>query len=69
MKTKLQIPDNKYNELMEDFQELEKLLTERISDMYEIKGMMQARHAYIFYRRLLMDIINKFQHSIEEDKS
>ena len=69
MKTKLQIPDNKYSELMEDFYELEKLLTERISDMYNVKGMMQARHAYIFYRRLLMDIINKFQHSIGEDKS
>ena len=47
------------NEKVEDFFEiinnLEKLLTERISDLYEVKGGMQARHAYILYRKLLWE--------------
>ena len=36
--------------------ELDKLLTERIADLYEIQGMVQARHAYIYYRSLLWKI-------------
>lgn len=41
---------------IEELDELEKLLTERISDMYEIKGMMQARHAYILYRQKVWNV-------------
>jgi len=40
----------------EKIKELDDLLTERISELHEIKGMMQARHAYIFYRKLLWEI-------------
>lgn len=60
MKTK----DQQIQDALEELNELEKLLTERISDMYEIKGMMQARHAYIFYRQKVYntrDILKKIQ--------
>lgn len=50
-----QIDDSKLNEFFGKIEELEKLLTERISDLHEIKGMMQARHAYILYRKILWE--------------
>lgn len=39
------------NEAIEELRELENLLTQRIVYLHEIKGMMQARHAYVFYRQ------------------
>jgi len=39
--------------LQNTIQELDQLLTERISDLHQVKGGMQARHAYIFYRNLV----------------
>lgn len=47
---------NKIDNALEQIAELDNLLTDRISDMHEIKGLMQARHVYIFYRKLLWDI-------------
>lgn len=35
--------------------ELEDLLTERISDLHKVKGGKQARHAFIYYRKLLRE--------------
>lgn len=52
--------DNK-DDILYDIKCFEDLLTERISDMYEIKGMMQARHCYIFYRKLLGEIKDKIK--------
>ena len=52
---KYEIEKEKVDELIDMIKEFDKLLTERISDLYEIKGMMQARHAYVFYRKLLPD--------------
>ena len=45
--------------------ELDNLLTERISDLHEIKGMMQSRHAYIFYRERLWQIRGKMRESVK----
>jgi len=39
-----------------ELKELEDLLTERIVDLYEVKGGMQARHAYVFYRERVQRI-------------
>ena len=44
---------------------LEQLLTERISDLHEVKGGMQARHAYIYYRKLVWDIEKSLRDIIE----
>jgi hypothetical protein len=54
---------------LEIIKDLEKLLTERIADLYEVKGMMQARHAYLFYRQKLWEIrseLIKHMAAIEE---
>ena len=56
------------NRILEDINDFDKLLTERISDLHEIKGMMQARHAYIFYRKLLWEIRDKITSSSKEIK-
>lgn len=62
------INDRKCKIIEDKFKELEDLLTDRISDFHEVKGMMQARHAYIYYRSLLVDIKRSFYESIEELK-
>jgi len=64
---KYKIKKEKVNELMYLIKELEELLTERISDLHEIKGMMQARHAYVFYRKLLWEIRDTFWANLEPD--
>lgn len=53
------IRSSKLNEAVGDLRRLEKLLTERVSDLHEVKGGMQARHAYIFYRSIVMEAIEK----------
>ena len=47
------IENDKVKDFFEIIDELEKLLTDRISDLYEVKGAMQARHAFVLYRKLL----------------
>ena len=49
------IENEKVSDFFEVVNDLEKLLTDRISDLYEVKGGMQARHAYILYRKLLWE--------------
>ena len=60
--------NNLIESILEDIDDFDKLLTERISDLHEIKGMMQARHAYIFYRKLLWEIRDKITSSSKEIK-
>jgi len=64
MEKEYKIKADVVGEMNDDFKELEDLLTERISDLYEIKGAMQARHAYIYYRSLLCNIKYKFQGAV-----
>lgn len=49
------IKAKKVDEFFEIIDELEKLLSERIIDTYEVKGLQQARHAYVLYRKLLWE--------------
>jgi len=53
-----QTEDKNIKEAIETLDELQKLLTERISDLHEVKGGMQARHAYCYYRKYVWDAIN-----------
>ena len=46
----------KLTEVLEKIDELENYLTERVADLYEVKGGMQARHAYAFYRKMVWEI-------------
>jgi len=61
------------NDKVEDFFEvvdrLEKLLTERISDLHEVRGGMQARHAYSYYRKLLWDAKYLMRDNLKEIKA
>lgn len=54
MKTKKERKNLENKENIEDaievLRDLEMLLDERIVDMHQVKGLTQARHAYIFYR-------------------
>ena len=63
---KYEIEQSKANGILEKYDELDKLLTERISDLHEVKGMMQGRHAYIFYRKLLWEIKESFISALKE---
>jgi hypothetical protein len=65
---KYEIEKEKVDDFFETVKELEDLLTERISDLHNVKGMMQARHAYIFYRRVLWDLKYSLRDSLEEVK-
>ena len=60
------------NEKVSDFFEvvdgLEKLLTDRISDLNDVKGGMQARHAYILYRKLLGEAKYLMRDNLKEIK-
>lgn len=49
------IEKEKADDFIKIINELEKLLTERIVDFHEVKGYVQARHAYVFYRKLLWE--------------
>ena len=54
---------------IDELNELEDYLTERIVDLHEVKGAMQARHAYIFYRAYVMNIGQKLYELKEELQS
>ena len=47
---KVSIDAKKLDSALEILDDLSKLLDDRISDLYQIKGGMQSRHAYMFYR-------------------
>lgn len=66
---KYQIETEKAKQVFESIDELEKLLTDRISDLHDIKGMMQSRHAYILYRKLLWEIKYNLRDNLIETKT
>jgi hypothetical protein len=44
------VDTSKLNNALEILDELSKLFDDRISDLYQVKGGMEARHAFMFYR-------------------
>jgi flagellar motility protein MotE (MotC chaperone) len=56
-------------EIEERLKQLNTLLTERISELHEVKGAMQARHAFIHYRGIVWEAqrtLNKIAKEHEE---
>lgn len=52
----------KQNEkVLELLTELDKLLTDRISDLHDVKGGMQSRHTFILYRQYVWSIKKELQ--------
>jgi hypothetical protein len=63
------IESDKVNDFFETINDLEKLLTDRIGDLHEVKGGMQARHAYILYRKLLWEAKYLMRDNLKEIKN
>ena len=53
---KYEIEKEKVDEIYENLSELDEFLTERITDLFKVKGFAQSRHAYVFYRSFLWEI-------------
>ena len=68
---KYEIEKNDLNHIFDYIKDLEDMLTDRISDLHDVKGGMQGRHCYIFYRERLYEIKGKIQSSCKskEDKT
>ena len=49
-KTGVIVDTKKLNNALEILDELSKLFDDRVSDLYQVKGGMEARHAFMFYR-------------------
>jgi hypothetical protein len=65
---KYEIEGSKVKEFLAEVNELDELLTERISELHEVQGMQQCRHAYIFYRERLWTARDAIKDSIKEVK-
>lgn len=55
----------KLDNALEILDDLSKLLDDRISDLYQIKGGMQSRHAYMFYRDKVWNAIDELKGAIK----
>tara|TARA_R110002020_G_scaffold420364_1_gene629522 strand:- start:1100 stop:1312 length:213 start_codon:yes stop_codon:yes gene_type:complete len=62
------IENEKVSNFFEVVDDLEKLLTDRISDLHDVKGGMQSRHAYILYRKLLWEAKYLMRDNLKEIK-
>lgn len=62
------IKNEKVADIFEVIDELEELLTDRISDLHNVKGGMQARHSYILYRKLLWEAKYLMRDNLKEIK-
>lgn len=55
--------DENLDDALEILDDLSKFLDERVSDLYQVQGGMQARHCYIFYRSQVWDAVSKLKKS------
>lgn len=56
---KYELEEKDLNEIYEGFKELEDRLTDMISDLHQVKGGVQARHSFMYYRKLLYGVRKK----------
>ena len=63
------IESEKVDNFFEVIDDLELLLTDRIGDLHEVKGGMQARHAYCYYRSLLWEAKYLMRDNLKEIKN
>jgi len=48
-------------EAIDELEDLQKMLTDRISELHEVKGGQCARHAFVFYRDKIYSILKYFE--------
>ena len=58
------IEAQKLYKALELLSDLSKLLDDRIEDLYQVKGGMQSRHAYMFYRDKVWNAIDELKQGI-----
>jgi hypothetical protein len=66
---KFEIEAKKVNNFFDSISDLDKDLTDRIADLHNVKGGMQARHAYCYYRKQLWDARDLLKESLKEIKT
>jgi hypothetical protein len=57
----------KLDNALEILDDLSKLLDDRVSDLYQVKGGMQSRHAYMFYRDKVWGAMSELNQGIKMD--
>ena len=65
---KHEIESEKVKDFFQVISDLEKLLDERIVDLHEVRGGMQSRHAYCYYRKLLWEAKYIMRDNLKEVK-
>lgn len=65
---KYEIENEKVKDFFNVIAELQKLLDERIVDLHEVRGGMQSRHAYCYYRKLLWEAKDIMRDNLKEIK-
>jgi hypothetical protein len=55
----------KLDNALEILDDLSKLLDDRVSDLYQVKGGMQSRHAYMFYREKVWNAMSELNQGIK----
>jgi len=65
----LTITEQKANDIIDDLKTLNKLLTDQISDLHEMKGGIPMRHCFIFYRERLQGITDALVTELKEVKN
>jgi hypothetical protein len=64
-KTGVIVDAKKLDNALEILDDLSKLLDDRISDLYQVKGGMQSRHTYMFYRDKVWNAMSELRQSIK----
>lgn len=65
---KHEIESEKVKDFFQVISDLERLLDERISDLHEVRGGMQSRHAYCYYRKILWEAKYIMRDNLKEVK-
>lgn len=63
----VKLDTKKLDNALEILDDLSKLLDDRISDLYQVKGGMQSRHAYMFYRDKVWNAISELKQGIKPE--
>ena len=63
----VKLDTKKLDNALEILDDLSKLLDDRISDLYQVKGGMQSRHAYMFYRDKVWNVISELKQGIKTE--
>jgi len=65
----MEIEKTTIDDFFESVKDLDSLLTERISAMHNVPELLQARHVYIFYRKLLWEARDTIKYGIKEKQN